>query len=452
MQHEIARWNRDHTAELQIAWMNGSGMMVWENVFGSWVGWNERDRSLLRAMLPIQRRYARIFAGEGWTPLVETLQPDVYASLWEGDGLRLWTLANRSEEPVEGALLRVTLAGDERAYDLIRGEELKGSAGERVLAGGLPPRGVGAFLVARKDAGDREFREFLAGRRERERRRSGETRFPARHARLKPVARTRLYREGAEVLAGMAVLPAARRKMTVEFRIRECGFYDSQYEPFAETGPRPLHGPLALERDADLSPYAIDLAPVTNAQFHAFLQSSGYAPRHAENFLKHWVDGKPPAGREDHPTVYVDLDDARAYARWAGKRLPTEEEWQHAAEGPEARRFPWGDSMEPGRCNGGETGGTTPATAFPSGRSPFGLYDCCGNVWEWTESERSDGRSRFAILKGGSFYKASGSDWYFDGGPQPCRFAAKMLLTWPGLDRCATVGFRCAADMEGEKA
>jgi formylglycine-generating enzyme required for sulfatase activity len=70
----------------------------------------------------------------------------------------------------------------------------------------------------------------------------------------------------------------------------------------------------------------------------------------------------------------------------------------------------------------------------------------CGNTWEWTESERSDGRTRFAMIRGGSYYEAKGSPWYMDGGPQPCNFAAKVLLMWPGLDRCATVGFRCAAD------
>jgi len=70
-----------------------------------------------------------------------------------------------------------------------------------------------------------------------------------------------------------------------------------------------------------------------------------------------------------------------------------------------------------------------------------------GNTWEWTESERNDGHSRYVMLKGGSYYKAQGSRWYFDGGAQRCTSHAKFLLMWPGLDRCATIGFRCVRDV-----
>jgi formylglycine-generating enzyme required for sulfatase activity len=196
----------------------------------------------------------------------------------------------------------------------------------------------------------------------------------------------------------------------------------------------------------ELAPYYIDLTPVTNRQFAHFLQSSGYTPDDATHFLAHWIDGRVPDGLDAHPVVYVSLDDARAYAAWAHKRLPTEPEWQHAAQGPDGYRYPWGDDWNPAHCNTGQTGATTPVTAYPAGRSPYGLYDLCGNVWEWTESERSDGRTRFAILKGGSYYRAYGSVWYADGGAQSNDHAAKFLLMYGGLDRCATIGFRCAVD------
>jgi formylglycine-generating enzyme required for sulfatase activity len=203
----------------------------------------------------------------------------------------------------------------------------------------------------------------------------------------------------------------------------------------------------AFRRRAVLHRFAIDATLVTNYQFACFLSATGYRPKQPANFLKHWDRNRPTPRKDDHPVVYVDLNDARAYARWAGKRLPTEEEWQYAAQGTDGRNYPWGNEVDPARCNAGQTPGTTSVTAFPAGRSPCGCYDMSGNVWQWTESERSDGRTRFCILRGGSWFTAKGSGWYADGGPRPVNFAAKFLLMWPGLDRCSTIGFRCVADL-----
>jgi formylglycine-generating enzyme required for sulfatase activity len=103
--------------------------------------------------------------------------------------------------------------------------------------------------------------------------------------------------------------------------------------------------------------------------------------------------------------------------------------------------------MRAGVCNLGESGGTTPVTQFPAGRSLFGGYDFCGNVWQWTESEQTEGRTRFCMIRGGSYYAAQGSLWYVDGGPRQASFSTKFLLMWPGLDRCGTIGFRCVVDL-----
>jgi len=446
LQHQIKRWDRDHSGELHTAWMNGSGMMVWENVFGLWVGWNARDRCILRTMLPIQRRFANIFTGENWTPLVPTEQPGVYASEWGGDNIRLWTLVNRSEKGVDGDLLKIATTG-EWFFDLIVGEEVtpKLMNGHVRLRGHIPPRGIGCYAAFRPSKSlDANWRAFLARQRALNRRKDWNTRFPDRQTvLLQPNATPRL----PQAPPGMVEIPAARFAMTTEFRVRECGFYESS----AERGlvGADLNRSKQFTREVSLPHYAMDETPVTNAQYFEFLKASRYQPRHSENFLRHWNHGTPPVGMEAHPVVYVDLADARAYARWNGKRLPTEEEWQYAAEGPQHHLYPWGDAMGADICNDGQAGRTTAVTTFPAGRSAFGCYDLCGNVWHWTESERKDGRTRFCILKGGSWFKAQGSIWYADGGPVPCRFAAKFLLMWPGLDRCSTIGFRCVADLTG---
>ena len=106
----------------------------------------------------------------------------------------------------------------------------------------------------------------------------------------------------------------------------------------------------------------MDRTKVTNGAYRDFLRNTGYRPRDLTNFLELWArprgkEAAPaewliPQGKENHPVVYVDLEDARAYARWAGKRLPTEEEWQYAAQGTDGRTWPWGNDFDPERCNG----------------------------------------------------------------------------------------------------
>ncbi len=447
MQHQIRRLEHDHTGELHTAWMNGSGTVIWENVFGNWVGWCARDKSLLRFMLPVQRRYAHLFAGEAWTPWAPTRQPRVHATLWEGGGLRLWTLINRDTQPVVGDLLSVPAVAGAHYFDLLSGREIKASADARevTLTGGLGPRGIGAFVAGSSEALGRDFEAFLAAQRGLWARASSDPAFPALTTTLVPVSPTRRYVAPPE---GMTAVPGGSLTLITEMRLRETGLYESQSAILGPGFKPAQHSLVTLERRVALARFAIDLAPVTNAQFKGFLGVSGYRPQHPEKFLAHWRNGSPPDGLDDHPVVYVSLDDARAYAQWAGRRLPTEDEWQVAAAGSDARRWPWGHDWQAGRCNGGERGGTTPVKAFPEGRSPHGCWDMCGNTWEWTESERSDGRNRFSMLKGGSYYAAKGSHWYTDGGPQPNPFALKLLLVWAGLDRFATVGFRCAADLD----
>ncbi len=171
--------------------------------------------------------------------------------------------------------------------------------------------------------------------------------------------------------------------------------------------------------------FYIDRYPVTNEEYKRFVDATGYpVPCYdvawAEPYGYNWDPEARtyPEGRGQHPVVLVTWQDAVAYARWAGKRLPTEAEWERAARGTEGWRWPWGNDLEEGRCNSKEAGigGTTPVGQYsPQGDSPDGVGDVVGNVWEWTGSlyrpypyRAGDGREALAtngwrVLRGGSW-------------------------------------------------
>lgn len=145
-----------------------------------------------------------------------------------------------------------------------------------------------------------------------------------------------------------------------------------------------------------LATYLINVYPVSNSDYAHFIAATGYhAPRH-------WVDGTPPARIADHPVVHVTWNDARSYAEWAGKSLPTSEQWEKAARGTRGTIYPWGDQPTPAKCNVRENGvgDTTARNCYQSGISPYGVYDLCGNVWEWCSTQTKPGRYE---LKGGAW-------------------------------------------------
>jgi gamma-glutamyl hercynylcysteine S-oxide synthase len=198
-------------------------------------------------------------------------------------------------------------------------------------------------------------------------------------------------------------------------------------------------------RVVSVARFFMDEYPVTNGQYRSFLKASHYRPKDTANFLRHWTAGNPPKGTERHPVVYVSLDDAKAYAQWAGKRLPTEIEWQYAAQGTDGRKYPWGNQFDSTKCNN-SFGHTTPVDAFPSGKGPFGIMDMIGNVWQLTNDVYDNGTNYFGMIRGGSCYNPTSSVWYIQGGPQPVDNPQILLMVGPALDRNATVGFRCVKD------
>ena len=196
---------------------------------------------------------------------------------------------------------------------------------------------------------------------------------------------------------------------------------------------RPAH-PVAVK------PFFIDLYEVTNQDYLKFVEATGYqAPAT-------W-GGKYAVDSALKPVTGVNWDDARAYAKWANKRLPTEEEWEFAARGSDGRVYPWGNSWQPNGANAGGASRDLAIGGFYKATSPVGAFDMVGNAWEWTASDMRPypggtlpanlTGANLKVIRGGSYESANDSA------------TATYRTGWPasGARTYAQTGFRCAADV-----
>ena len=238
------------------------------------------------------------------------------------------------------------------------------------------------------------------------------------------------------------------------------------------------------QRTVFVSSFRIDRYEITNARYKQFLDATGHpAPNHQKPKLTLWAYGAPLPGSEQHPVVNVSWEDAAAYCRWQGKRLPTEAEWEKAARGTDGRRYPWGNDWDFTKANSasywagrtiefkdGEewktfwvTGDgarishasglngevlTLPVGSFPDGASTYGILDMAGNVSEWIQDwyepysylnaplsdPQGPNGQLLKVVRGGSWLK-----------PARNLRTSDRDYGFP-TDRAGGIGFRCAQD------
>ena len=223
-------------------------------------------------------------------------------------------------------------------------------------------------------------------------------------------------------LAGMVFIPAGEFTM---------GRADGKSE-----AEKPAH-------KVTVSAFQIDVYETTNEQYAAFIKAIGGKPP------ANWANGIYPANQAKFHVVGVDWSDANAFAKWAGKRLPTEEEWEFAARGTSNYLYPWGNTWQAGNANAEGASQTFMEVGKSKGASPFGAYDMSGNAWEWTSSDFKAypngrlpdvfaGKTNLKTIRGGSFEATRD-------------FATTTYrIGWAatGAENYSRTGFRCAKNVE----
>ncbi len=439
------RFTRDKNDSLQHAFFNGEGYATLENLWGFWYPMSPHDAEAVLRFTRIERAFAENLVSADWEPHAPTLQSDVFASKFPLPQRTLWTIVNRNEFDVDGQQLRAPYRAGIHYYDLWHGLELHPTVNgqQATLSFSMESLGYGAILATNEDASSSHLRDFLPFMAERSRKPLRE--FPrAWSAVSQTIVDIPPTKAAPSAPAGMIKIPEGDFDFSVHGIEIEGGSdpgVDVQY-PW-ENSPRRSH----LHR-VHLHSYFIDRTPVTNAQFKQFLDATQYHPADDHNFLRDWTNGAFPGGWENKPVTWVSLEDARAYAAWAGKRLPHEWEWQFAAQSADARLYPWGNDWNasdvPAADRGHTRGPLANVDAHPQGASPFGALDMVGSVSQWTDEFR-DPHTRAAIIRGAAAYQPLGSVWYF---PQTYRLDEheKLLLMAPSRDRAGTIGFRCVVD------
>jgi formylglycine-generating enzyme required for sulfatase activity len=445
--HETNRWMVDKTDDLQYAFFNGVGYNAWENIWGIWNQVPERYAAAIRRIATIYRQFPGIWSSAEWEPHIPTLQKGIYASEFPGVDKTIYTLINRDSTDKKGNQLQLPYQEGMKYFDIWNGAELTpDKSGDQInLSFPIDSRGFGAVLAIKTYALENSLTQFLDKMHT-----LAQKPLNSLPDTWKPLPQQIVAIDKTKPATkkpnGMVLIPAAKN-----YAFRSDGVMiegDRLPDAVGVQHPWETHPSRSQKHIMDIPSFYIDKYPVTNKEFKKFIDATNYQPKDDHNFLKDWNNGKYPKGWDNKPVTWVSLEDARAYATWTGKRLPHEWEWEYAAQGMDNRIYPWGNDIDlsrmPAPDSSREMRPLTNVNAYPKGSSPFGVMDMTGNIWHWTD-EYDDEHTRNAVLKGGGYYRAATSKWYFPRAYELNKYG-KYLLMSPGIDRSATIGFRCVID------
>lgn len=474
--------------EIAIAFFNGYGTEL--NMYrpGGRDDDYRNDMNFLSRTTFTLRQNNDAFLDQDWTPLVETLVDNVYVNRWNSSGKTIYTILNMRSDGIEGKLFRgvskegrhwVSIWNHEKITPVIEngtsyipsgaeGWSKKYSGTRREASidciGDFPvlikssltgdslrmnSTGKGKLVIWKGNPSyQTPFKEFRIKHDTTLRVRDLFGVFEGKivlqlieNKRLKDedildieggkpwlVSRTLATEKATTVPEDMVLVPGG------EFSFKVTA--DDEFMPYPDVSGKTIQ----------VDSFLIDRFPVTNSQYYEFVMSSGYRPADTTRFLCHWKNGTFRQGQERYPVVNLSLEDMKAYAKWAGKRLPTEAEWQLAAQGKDNRKWPWGNEFHGALCNN-SFARPTPVDAFIKGQSPYGASDMVGNVWQMTGDMYFNGSYYMSVIRGGSYYKPESSWRYIQGGPQSLDKTQILLMVSPGFDRSSTLGFRCVKDV-----
>ncbi len=461
--------------ELACAFFNGYGVEL-NTMRPGRPSWMPEEYAYMGRTARILRENTSAFHNYQWMPLIPTLTDSIYVNRWQSGDKTLYTIYSLKPQGWDGPLIKVTEPVKGFHYvDLWNHAEIKTLTTQAVtsLPAHLEPfekkflntrreGNVGCMallprLISLRDLGDSLVFSAAGGDKikvfgENPSYASKACEFPAKGGKIPyrevfgeacPKLVVQLFAKD-ELLDEAVVIPASCIPHLVSLVTRTpaaksppAGMVEipaGKFRFYTRRDPQSQDAFIAFPDYSDtvvidMKRLFMDKYPVTNSEYSRFIQT---ARNNAD---------------DNKPVVNVSPEDAAAYCRHYGKRLPTEREWQYAAQGADMRKYPWGNKPDSTLCNY-NLNHESPADSFPRGASPFGVEDMIGNVWQLTNDVYYNGSYYYTIIKGGSYYHPTQSIWYVTGGPMPADHPEMLLLISPGLDRNATIGFRCVKDAD----